>query len=285
MRYEVDTYDNSVEILAGVNGLRSPVHVLLDASKVSPDAEGRKFFEPGFWVAKSGDMGRPLPRAKPTTAVTTSSTTVVVDAAQAFIPGDTLYVIPASAHIALAATWAAADTLAITVAGITYTYTATGSVLATIATAAAAGFNADPRLKDVATAIASGTTITIVAKDYRTPHSISVTATTAGDGTATVAGSQSALIGYRTIGTIDASGVNVATKTLTLTSTAAVAVAVGVPIGTADPVLGMHLRSLDLNEQALEVGVYTSLSGKAGAFPYWDAGLAAQFPEIQAVNK
>jgi hypothetical protein len=92
------------------------------------------------------------------------------------------------------------------------------------------------------------------------------------------------LMPFRLVGTIDTNGVDVPGKMLTLTATAAVAVAEGVPVGTADIVLGMHLRANDLLEQAEEAGLYTSLSGKRGAFPYLDDGLEAQFVEIQAVN-
>lgn len=283
MKYTTESFDGDNDLLAGVNGMRSPVHVTLDPEKVSADAEGKKSLAPGFWVAKSGEYGRPLPRTKLKTDITTATTVVEVNKAQCFVAGDVVRIVPASAQIDLTGTWAAGNTLTVTVAGLDYTYTATGSDTTVIADEAAAGINADPTMNMLATAIASGSSLFILGKDFITPRSIAVSAS-GGSATASVAGSQQVLLPFRELGTVDAGGVNVGTNQLTLTNTAAFAAPVGMPVGTADRPIGLHLRSLDLLEQAVEVGLYTSVSLKRGALPYTDGGLMALFPEIQVVG-
>lgn len=284
MKYTIESFDGDNDLLAGVHGMRSPVHITLDASKVSADADGNKSLAPGFWVAQSGDLGRPLPRTKLATEITTSTTVVGVDKAQAFVAGDVLRIIPASAQISITGTWAATNTLTVTVAGLSYTYTATGADKDAIAAAAAEGINADPAVSTLISAIASGPSIFLLANDFSTTHPVSVSAD-GGSAAASVANSQTVLLPLRELGTVDTGGVNVGTNQLTLTGTAAFAAPEGMPIGTADKPIGLHLRSLDLKEQAVEVGLYTSVSIKKGALPYTDSALTKMFPEIQVVGK
>lgn len=283
MLYREKSYESDNKLLAGVAGLRSPVHITLDASKLTADANGQKCLGGGFWVAQSTDgMGRALPRSKATAAATTADTTLTLEDVQAFIPGDTVYAVPASAQIDLGAAWAAGNTLTITVAGVDYVYTAAAAATAAeFAAAVAADFNINPQTRGIAQAISGAAALTITAADFTTPHTIAVAAT---GGTATLAGGATMLLPYRMIGTVDAGGVDVTAKTLTLTAPAAVAIAEGMPMGTADIPIGLHLRAHDFNEEAEEAGLYTSLSGKRGAFPYLDAGLEKQFVEIQATN-
>lgn len=179
-------FDGDNDILAGVQGLRSPLHVTLDPSKATADAEGRKSFDPGQWIAQSGNYGRILPRSKAAAAWTTASTSISVPNAAVYVPGDVLVIL-----------------------------------------------NAD------------GTT--------------------------------------DPVGTIDTGGVDVANGTLTLAATATTAGSEGDSVGTADEVLGLFLRALDLLEGSLEIGVYKSASVKLAALPYYDDLLKAQFPEIIAV--
>lgn len=179
-------FDGDNDILAGVQGLRSPIHIALDPSKATADAEGRKSFDPGQWIAKSGNYGRILPRSKAGAAWTGASTTIEVPNAGVYVPGDVLVIL-----------------------------------------------NAD------------GTT--------------------------------------DPIGTIDTDGVDVANGVLTLAATATTAGNQDDSIGTADEVLGLFLRSLDLLEESLEIGVYVSASVKLAALAYYDDLLKAQFPEIHAV--
>lgn len=284
MKYVQESFDGENDLLAGVNGMRSPVHVTLDPSKMSADAMGGKSMPPGFWVAASGDLGRPLPRTKAASGADDSDTVITVQNAQVFVPGDVLRVVPASAQIDLTGTWAISNTLTVTVGGASYVHTAASADTTAIAVAAATEFNANPTLRGLASAIAGGGSLYILARDFVTPYAITVAAA-GGDAAAAVADSQSVLLSYRTVGTIDANGVNVAAGELTLANTAAIALPAGMPLGTSDTPIGLHLRSLDLLEQAVEVGLYTSVSLKKGALPYWDDGLAKLFPEIQIVGK
>lgn len=283
MRYTEEIFQSDNKLLAGVEGLRSPVHVTLDETKISPDADGRKYRDGGFWVAVAADgMGRALPRSKATAAIATTDTAIQLSDVQAFIPGDDVYIVPASAQIELGAAWAAGNTLTVTIAGLDYTYTVAATLTgAQMAEAFATAFNSNPQTRGIAQAIAGGEAVTITAKDFVTPHTIAIAAV---GGTATIADGLTALIPFRQVGTIGTNGVDVAGKTLTLTATSAVTAAIGVPIGTADEVVGIHLRGHDFREDEEENGVYTSLSGKRGAFPYLDGGLEARFVEIQAVG-
>lgn len=276
-------FDGDNDILAGVQGLRSPLHITLDPSKATADADGRKSFDPGQWIAESGNYGRILPRSKNQAALTTASTVVTVSNAQAFVVGDVLHIVPPSAQITIALVWAAADTLDVTIQGYTYTFTAAGADTDAIAAGVAAGINADPVLKDLVVALSAGSDIHIYAKAMDGLYTIATTANTAGTGTGAVLDSATNLVPLRTIGTIDAGGVDVVNNQLTLASTAAVAVPVGMPIGTNDTVLGLFLRALDLIEGSLEIGVYKSASIKQAALAYYDETLVNQFPEIITV--
>lgn len=284
MKYTQESFDGDNDLLAGVAGLRSPVHRTLDPRKVTAAADGTKSLRAGFWVAESGDLGRPLPRSKAASAVTTSDTVLTVENAQAFIPGDMVYIIPSSAEINLTGTWAAGNTLTIDIGGAIFEHTATSTSAAGVASDAADELNASASMMNIASAIADGDSLYILAADFSTPYSISVTAA-GGSAAASVANSQSVLLAFRELGTIDAGGVSVEDKQLTLTGTAAAAVPTGMPIGTSDRPIGLHLRALDLEEQAVEVGLYTAVSLKKGALPYMDAGIAKLFPEIQLVGK
>lgn len=278
MKYDTETFTADEEALRGVAGLRSPEHRTLDPEMVTADQDGRKSLDACFWVASSGDKGRPLPRTRAKAKISTTDTVLPVDSAQSFVAGDVLRIVPASAQINLSGTWASGNTLTIEVAGADFVYTATGSDIAVIADEAAAAFNADPQFMYLATAIAGEESVHILAKDFSSAHSIAVSAT---GGTAAIANNQTVLLAFREIGTVDTNGVNVSENQLTLTGTAAFSAPIGMPIGTADTPIGLHLRPLDLLEQAVEVGLHTSASIKKGVMPYYDDGLAKLFPEIQ----
>ena len=280
MRYRETDYDSDNKILAGVAGLRSPVHITLDETKFTAGTDGLKCVEAGFWVSESTDnLGRVLPRAKTTAAATTTDSVLTLDNVQPFVATDELYVVPASVQVDLGAAWAIGDTLTVTVAGLPFTYTAIAAGdAAAFGAAFADAFNANPATRRLAQAIAGTTAVTIVSADYAVPHTITVAAT---GSTATIDGGLTILTPFRALGTVQS--VDVANNTLTLTAPATVNVAEGVPVGTGDKPIGFHLRSHDFEEEC-GAAMYTSLSGKRGAFPYLDAGLEAEFVEIQAVG-
>ncbi|MEO0537529.1 MAG: hypothetical protein AAF215_27170 [Cyanobacteria bacterium P01_A01_bin.123] len=285
--FQTFDYPSDNELFAGVWGLRAPIHRTLDATKVTAktpvnSGESSKSFAPGYFGAASGSLARLLPRSKvATTAVTASSSTVVEvteNQSQVFIAGDVLRILAPSAQIDLTLTWAASDTLATTINGYTLTTTAAGSDTGAIATLHTTEINVDPVLSKLITAIASGDSVFVYAKDFISQYAIAVTATTAGDGTGAVTDSATNLIAMRTIGTIASSGVNTDTDQLTLSSTATISVPIGMPIGVDAMPIGMLSRSIDFENDELQMGFYTACSIKSvSILPYWDGELDRLF--------
>lgn len=278
-----ESYNAKNKILAGVCGLRSPVSRTLDASLVTADANGKKHFLPGQFYGEAGTKCRPLPRTKTAEIATAASTTVLtVDNASLFVATDVLYCLAPMAQIDLALVWASGDTLAVVVGGQSYTYTSDTATLADIATAAAAGINASPALSQMVTAVASGAAIWVYAKDFLTPYTIGVTATTAGSGTAVISGSFTTLQAYQSIGTVATAGVNTTNNQLTLTAAASIDLPIDLPIGAISTPLGMSVSEIDLtSDSTLQdeiIGLYTAASIQSEVvLPYWDGELSRLF--------
>lgn len=281
------SYNLDNEIFAATAGLRSPVHVLIDATKCQANADNLKPLLPGTFISGTNDAARPLPRTKiSTTAVTASSTTVItVEDASFFVPTDVLRILPPSAEIALTGTWAEADTLTVTVGGVSASYVLdAGDTTRAIAVAsAAAAFNADSSLSKMATFLAAGDSLFLYADDFITPYSIAESVVTAGDGDAAVQDSQTVLVPNKTIGTIDTDGVSDANNQITIASAAAYDVPIGMPVGVVSTPLGMLGSGIDLTFDAPEQGLYTSGSVYGDRLPYWDGELKRLFPEITLV--
>jgi hypothetical protein len=187
------------------------------------------------------------------------------------------------AQILLTGTWAADDTLTVTVGGVSFTHTAASATLSEIATGATAALNADPSLSSMIDAYATGASLYLISKDFFTPYSIAEAVVTAGDGDAAVQNSLSVLTPNQSIGTIDTSGVNDALNQLTIASAASISGGVGVPIGVVSTPLGMLGTGLDMTYDPPEQGLYTSGSVYGDRLPYWDGELARLFPEITRV--
>lgn len=281
------TYNVDIEIFAATAGLRSPVHVTIDATKCQLNADNLKPLAPGTFISGSNDAARPLPRTKvTTTAVTASSTTVItVTDASFFVDADVLRILPPSAEIALTGTWATPDDLTVTVGGVSATYElVAGDTTKAIAVAsAAAAFNANPSLSKMVTFLAAGDSLFVYANDFLTPYTIAEAVDTAGDGDAAVQDSQAVLVPNKTIGTIDTDGVSDANNQLTIASAAAYDVPIGMPIGVVSTPLGMLGSGIDLTFDAPEQGLYTSGSVYGDRLPYWDGELKRLFPEITLV--
>lgn len=285
MPTELGTYAVSGEGFTG-RIFEAPVHCTLDATKVTADAEGYKPVDALTWIAGPVSAARPLPKTRTTALATASSTTVLsVDKASYFIDGDVLVVPPPMAQIDLTNTWAASDTLDVTVQGLTYQYTSDTATLSEIAANVADGINADATLSQMVEAIATGDSIWVVAKDYLTPYTIGVSATTAGDGAAAISGSLTFLTPNQSVGAVATDGVDVANNQLTLAAASAIDLPVGLSVGVAtSDILGIIRAELELTEiDDLNQGCYTKANVVTAALPYYDGQTDRLFPQIKRV--
>lgn len=263
-----------------------------DFTLISPNSAGQYLIVPGdIGAADNSGKGRLLPREYVTNTPVSAgvSTTITVNRAQVFIPGDEVRIIAPSAEIRLTNAWAEGDTLTVTIGGVSTTYAlVAGDTTTAIAVGSAAdAFNADPSLSRMVEFIASGDSLFIYSKDFLTPYSIAEAVTTAGDGDAAVQDSLVNLLPNKLIGTIDTNGVNTTTNVLTLDSSAVFDVPVGFPIG--DPAVKVDGNKVGINRAAADVGsprdldtlaIYTAGVAERSRLPYWDGELTKQLPKI-----
>lgn len=293
MVYKTQDYLADPDILAGVHGLRSPIHRTINLDYVSADSDGRKFLPAGtFYSDLGGGYARPLPRTKVTADVGTGTPTLPVTTPQNFIVGDVLLALIPFGKVTIASSsggWAAADTITVTLNSLTYVYTVLaedigGSLSATntnIAAKVVALLNAQASKYVTATANAG-----VVQLLSATGQAYSLAASDTGtNGTATASGS--ALVGGGSVGTV--LSVNVDAKTITLAANNATALFSGQAIGAIGSPLGMMVQSLLLDAGAPfvgdmpEQGLYTSASVRLELLPYYDGEIKALLPEIQVV--
>lgn len=287
MTYKTTEYSVSPDILAGVHGLRSPIHRTIDSTKVTADAEGKKYLPAGMFFADLGNgYSRPLPRAKVTADTGTGTAIIPVSLAFPFIAGDIIRNLVPTGKVTITSAsggWAAADTITVTIAGQDFVYTVVaedigGSLTATnTAIAAKVAALLTAQASRLATAASATNVVTLQSADGE-EHSLAA-ADTGTNGTAT-AGS-ALLAGGQAVGTV--LSVDVAAKTITLAANNATALLAGMSIGTAGKALGMMVQGILLDEWMPEQGLYTSASVRAELLPYYDALIKADLPEIQAV--
>ena len=292
-------YKNNLPVLANEMGLRSPRSFQVDKSKVTSfaGAEGRiqRIVRPGAFAGSTGVAGtvRPLPRGKVADNAGVASTTTVISLATAnhFIATEELSVLAPYAVLTLAGTWAASDDAVAVIDGVSITYTATGAVLADIATGLAAAINASPYLSRKVMAIADGAVVYVYAKDFESLYTTTASETTAGDGTLTAGAA--AMVAGASIGTI--ASVDADALTVTLSAASAVSLPVGFPIGVAgslpydDNGSGYGMLSpnqtLDLEWSEMENmhGVFVGATVYKDKLPYIDDQLKKLFPEMQFI--
>lgn len=285
--------EGDISVLYSENGLRSPRMRTIDLTKIQADADGNKILRSGTIIVKSGEYGRPLPAAKIATAITTASTSIVVDNAGNFTNGEALVVTRPYARLDLALVWADNDTATVTLDGNPIIHTVTGfTTLTALAVAIAATLNGNSTFSSKATAIPENQYIHLFGKDGRN-YAIAVAENTAGTGTLTIADSVTSLQSGVTVGTLAAANaVNVATNTLTLAAAAARRLPADAPIGVAiapSDVVGMVLTTqllsggIDLTPVSNDVACYTSASVFGARLPVWDEWLQRALPEITLV--
>jgi hypothetical protein len=274
-----ETYNQSSAILAFCEGLAAPHSVTITSDSVQGNKDGFKEVPAGLFVSKVGNVFRFLPRAVVTEAISTSSPAVKLNVWQLFKAGDVLKQVAPSATLTLI-TLAVGNTVALTGAGVTATYTAATTNTTTEAASAAIYYN-NSVLSKYLEFVASGNTVVIYGKDNVTLHPLSVTST----GTATLSGS--ALVKNTTaVGTVQS--FDTATGTVYLATNAAVALPLGAKVGVdVSDIVGLNIDAHDLTyEPRKHINVYTEAIGVyKDALPYFDGEIEAAVNNIRFRSK
>ncbi|HEY9657665.1 MAG TPA: hypothetical protein V6C65_04310 [Allocoleopsis sp.] len=220
--------------IAFVEGRANPNSLTVDKSRILPDEKGRYTILANSWIAEiTSNVFGVLPRATVVQAFSTGSPTGKVNGCWRYLKaGDVLRVIEPYVVITVTTGWAANDTIAFSMGGLSGTFTlngANGVTPADVVEEAVAYINASPLFSPLFRATGDGANLYVYGKT-ETPHPISLTATTAGAGDATITGpgSPTALVPQTVVGTISTIGTD---GTITLTGNASVGVPVGGHIG------------------------------------------------------
>ncbi len=276
-------------VLASDEDIRHNLALTIAPSSIAP-IDGRQTVRPGSVLYKLGSEARVNIRTSLKLGTTSGTTTTVTLAdepglqyssktARFFKAGDVLQVTRPMGTVTLALTWAAADTVTVTVAGQPITYTATSGTLADVATGLAAKINATAPVNQLVEAIAAGAIVYLFSQNSAV-LSLAVAAVTDGNGTATASGA--ALVPNAPLGTIDANGVNAAAGTVTLAAAAGTTLPVGAPVGIAGAVAhGLVVNSFEVAEGQNDISSVYSAFVWGERLPYWDGDIAAQLPEIR----
>lgn len=260
--------------------------VTINAQNVGLNSSGLKVVPAGLFLADVGGAVRFLPRDTVQTAVTGGADTAIEGTLPVvFLAGDEIYHLEPSGLITLALTWAAADTVTITISepslgiNVSYTHTQVGADLNALDDELVAALNTatNPLYPYARFEVGAAGEIEVYSRGYE--FNMVVAATTAGDGTATVTNqldSTPVLVG--TVSTVD-----YANNTLNLAAAAAVDLGVGARIGVlSSNIYGLYNHSKDFTDvpycdlKAIERAdrVYKA------ALPYYDQELDARFPNM-----
>lgn len=292
MTYKTTPYLVEPDILAGVHGMRSPIHRTIDLTSISADSLGRKYLPAGMFYQDLGNgYARPLPRAKVAADTGTGTAIIPVNFSQQFIVGDVLRSLIPTGKVTITSSsggWAAGDAITTTIAGQDFVYTVLagdigGTLTATNTTISAA---VAALLSAQASRFVSASASTNVVGVYSaTGEDYSLAASDTGtNGTVTAGGAT--LVGGQAVGTV--LSVDPTNKTITLAANLTTALMAGQAIGVPGKALGMMVQGILLdNIEGLahmpEQGFYTSCSVRLELLPYYDALIKADLPEIQAV--
>lgn len=262
-------------IFGSVENIESVAGVHIEAANVGFNQKGVKAVPAGLFLSQVAGVKRFLPRAKTGSALTTSSDNFEVAYPELFLPGDVLYHLEPVATITLAATWAAGDTLSVSLGNYSYTLETTQASPTTVAAEYVAGFNAST-LGSVARASNAAGVISIYSKGS-TPV-VSAFALTAGDGTATPTQFNATPI---LIGTIDR--IDHVNSTIYLVANSAINLAEGAQFGTlTDAIYGLHAHVVDFSDRpSVDLNaVHGASKVYEVSLPYWDHDLKEKFPKL-----
>lgn len=278
-----DPYRQDKAIVGSVH-FNATKGVTIESTNVGLNSRGKKVVPAGLFLAKVGGTNRFLPRDY-VQADVTSSPNIEVSMPEIFLAGDEIYHLEPSGLITLANTWAANDTITIRFSepslgiNVSYTHTQAGANLAALDDELVAALNEATNPLYPFARFEVGSTGQIIPYTRGLVFTMSVTATTAGDGTATVttAISNAPVL----LGTV--SSVDFANSTLVLGANSAINLKAGARIGTlVEEVYGLYNHSKDFSDRNIDTlkaidrcdRVYKS------GMPYFDYELASRFPNM-----
>ncbi len=283
-------YTQDKPILASPNGISKIRSANISRDYLSFDNNGTKSIPAGMFVAKlknsSGNfIFRPLPRAKVTTAITTSTRELSVGYGYQFIAGDVLFIHEPYVEFTIANT----NSLTVTFNGRTITSVATGAGNATEAAIIhARTLNESPFINKVLRFVAGATKVYAIAKDGYSNIKFAV----GGSGSFATTGSNpvitldTTVVNTTAIGTV--LSVNPTTGKIVLVADSGIAVPVGFNIGvTVESVYGLLDGSYDFTDERPNADAALVSEGNVylGSLPYFDESIIVDLPELKVAYK
>lgn len=285
------TFFNGKPILYGLNTMKAPFGVVMNAVDVQTDINLKRLVTEGSFIASTDNIIRTLPRTRVKTAVLTNSTNItLLPPSFSFKVNDVLYAKSGYAEVIFTGTPTAGDVVSIRVNGVSYTVTAPASPTPASVAAAFVTANAATILTDSDTTVtqrASTGSLLFVSSDS---HSIA-TASSNGAFQALINTTEPGFLGDSIIplGTIQSiAAPNIAgERVVTLTANAAYALPANTPVGVQEnKVIGIYPEPLDFTQVPTEWiapiiaadGVYEN------NLPYIDKALKRQFIQLN-INK
>lgn len=270
------SYEGFDTVLTTLEGVRSPRMLTMDLSAIAPDANGKRYIQPGtLAIKKANGLGGLLKIGKLTAAITTSSTTVTVANPSLFNVNDALTIPVPYARLDLAGGWANGDTATITLGSQSAVHTVSGYTNLT-ALATAIALTLSNSLGQKASFIAEGAFIHIFGSD-----SLPLSKANTGSGTLTIADSATTLQSGVTVETI--ASIDLTAGTLTLSGAADRRLPALAPVGvmaSTDMIYGLIPSFIDLDQTSNDVAIFTSCTVYGDRLPYWDSYIAKLLPEI-----
>lgn len=261
--------------------------VNVDATTVSPNAEGRKIVPAGLFIAQVNGTDRFLPRAKATEVVESGTTQAIsVDNTSVFLAGDMLYHLEADGLLTVEE-GTAGNTITVRFTeptsglDVAYTHTQVGATLAELTAELLSALNSpSSALSEYARFDGNGTDGEIVVHSQGTSFTIAGSAT----GTATIAVTQLDFAD-KLVGTI--ASVDPVAGVLNLAAVSGQDLNATGLIGTkVDRIYGLYNHSVDFTNRPycdLKVIERCDRVYKSG-LPYYDGSLKARFPNMIFVN-
>lgn len=250
----IKKFDNGKPILFGLNSMKAPFSVKMNAVDLLANSNGEKLVPEGMFVVGDGSAVRFLPRTKINVATTTSGGTarnVVLRSPNVqFKVGDVLYAQAGYAEVVFSGTFATNDTFVIRIGGVSYTGTVGGTQTAAGAVSAFLTEHGAALTAAGITATAKGNSIVIHATDA---HKIDVFSPVSGiqlDVRTTDPGYLGDhVLPLGTIASISAADAN-GLRTAVLAADAAYVVPAGAAVGVAvSDYLGIYPDPLDFTEE------------------------------------
>lgn len=278
MYLSVKKFEGGKPIVFGLNTMRTPYGVVLKASLLQADSEGRKTSPEGSFIVDIDGVIRFLPRAKVASAAAGGATSITVNTPNnAFAVGDVLYMYGVT-KVALSGSITSGAVLSLAINGDIYATTSANTTLTALATLFVTN-HASALLAKGITVTASGASLVFVGD-----VSIEGESST-GDTIVNVNGGMS-MTAIGSIQSISAQNAN-KQRVITLAAPAVVAVPLGAAVGPKiNKYLGIYPDPLDLTDEPVRhIAPIVEADGVYELnLPYVDSHIKAALPDLR-INK